>query len=55
MGLPHGPQPGKAEASIGGKRTEELAVMIDTFQPLKVAANALEFEDPTYGQSWIEP
>lgn len=54
-GLPHGPQPGKAEASIGGKRTEELAVMIDTFQPLKVAANALDFEDPAYGQSWIEP
>jgi homogentisate 1,2-dioxygenase len=54
-GLPHGPQPGKAEASIGGKRTEELAVMIDTFHPLKVAAPALDFEDPAYGQSWIEP
>jgi hypothetical protein len=32
-----------------------LAVMIDTFHPLKVAAPALDFEDPAYGQSWIEP
>ena len=54
-GLPHGPQPGKAEESIGVKRTEELAVMIDTFRPLKVAASALKVEDSTYGQSWIEP
>ena len=33
MGLPHGPQPGKYEGSIGKKSTEELAVMIDTFKP----------------------
>ncbi len=54
-GLAHGPQPGKAEESIGGKRTEELAVMIDTFRPLQVSAAARDVEDSTYGQSWIEP
>ena len=54
-GLPHGPQPGKAEQSIGEKQTEELAVMIDTFRPLKVTASALDVEDSTYGKSWITP
>ena len=41
MGLPHGPQPGKYEGSIGKKETEELAVMIDTFAPLRVAKGAM--------------
>ncbi len=52
-GLPHGPQPGRAEDSIGVTRTEELAVMIDTFAPLRVAKQALACEDPTYGASWL--
>ena len=54
-GLPHGPQPGKAEQSIGEKRTEELAVMIDTFRPLKVSASALDVEDSMYAKSWTTP
>ena len=33
-GLPHGPQPGLAEKSIGTHETHELAVMCDTFHPL---------------------
>jgi homogentisate 1,2-dioxygenase len=53
-GLPHGPQPGKTEASIGARETRELAVMIDTFAPLSVAREALECEDPDYGTSWLE-
>jgi homogentisate 1,2-dioxygenase len=53
-GLPHGPHPGRAEASIGAKYTNELAVMMDSFRPLKVAAPAMAFEDPHYHQSWIE-
>jgi homogentisate 1,2-dioxygenase len=53
-GLPHGPQPGATEASIGKERTEELAVMVDTFRPLQVAVNALEFEKPEYMASWLE-
>lgn len=53
-GLPHGPQPGATEASIGKERTEELAVMVDTFHPLQVAVAALEFEKPEYMASWLE-
>ena len=53
-GLPHGPHPGRTEASIGAKYTNELAVMMDSFKPLKVAKPALAIEDPTYHLSWIE-
>ena len=53
MGLPHGPQPGRTEASIGAKETKELAVMVDTFRPLHVAAAALPFEDDGYERSWL--
>jgi homogentisate 1,2-dioxygenase len=53
-GLPHGPQPGTTEASIGKMKTEELAVMVDTFHPLQVALAALEFEKPGYMASWSE-
>ncbi len=52
-GLPHGPQPGATEASIGKVSTEELAVMVDTFRPLQIAKGALEFEDDSYATSWI--
>ena len=34
-GIPHGPHPGTVEASIGKEATEELAVMVDTFRPLR--------------------
>jgi homogentisate 1,2-dioxygenase len=54
-GLPHGPHPGAAEGSIGKQGTEELAVMIDTFHPLRVARAALAIEDAQYAYSWIEP
>ena len=53
-GLPHGPQPGATEASIGKTNTEELAVMVDTFHPLQVALAALELEKPGYMESWLE-
>jgi len=53
-GIPHGPHPGRAEASIGAKQTNELAVMMDTFRPLHVAKNALGVEDANYFKSWIE-
>lgn len=52
LGIPHGPQPGATEASIGAKQTEELAVMLDTFGPLALTKNALEIEDPDYWKSW---
>jgi len=52
-GLPHGPHPGTAEASIGKEGTEELAVMIDTFHPLRVVRAATQIEDEKYPYSWI--
>jgi len=51
-GLPHGPQPGAVEASLGKTRTEELAVMVDTFRPLKLTKAALALEDDNYPYSW---
>jgi homogentisate 1,2-dioxygenase len=52
-GLPHGPQPGRMEDSIGVKWTDELAVMLDTFAPLKIAKEALVLEDRDYYRSWL--
>jgi homogentisate 1,2-dioxygenase len=51
-GIPHGPHPGRAEASIGAKGTDELAVMMDSFRPLRVAKAVLPIEDPGYQTSW---
>lgn len=53
-GIPHGPHPGRAEASIGQKETNELAVMMDSFRPLMVAREAVSIEDPSYHKSWVE-
>ncbi len=53
-GIPHGPHPGTVEKSIGAKETKELAVMIDTFHPLKMTNEALAVEDDRYIISWIE-
>lgn len=53
-GLPHGPQPGMTEASIGKKETAELAVMVDTFYPLQLTKQALELEKPEYMSTWLE-
>jgi homogentisate 1,2-dioxygenase len=51
-GLPHGPHPGTTEASIGATKTEELAVMVDTFRPLMLTEEALHFVDENYPMSW---
>ena len=53
VGVPHGPHPGRYEGSIGTTRTEELAVMFDTFSPLLPTRHARSVEDPAYSQSWI--
>ncbi|MEM9546016.1 MAG: homogentisate 1,2-dioxygenase [Bacteroidota bacterium] len=53
-GIPHGPHPGTYEASIGQTGTEELAVMIDTFKPLKLTKYAMEIDDGKYYKSWLE-
>ncbi|MEP1741546.1 MAG: homogentisate 1,2-dioxygenase [Kangiellaceae bacterium] len=54
MGVPHGPQPGKTEASIGKKETYEYAVMVDTFAPLKVTNHFQSCMEKNYNQSWLE-
>lgn len=54
IGIPHGPHPGAVEKSIGKEGTEELAVMIDTFRPLKLTKQALEMENKDYYKSWTE-
>ena len=51
-GFVHGPQPGSRERSVDETRTEELAVMVDTFRPLALSADALQLSDPTYPFSW---
>ena len=53
LGIPHGPQPGKTEASIGVKDTEEWAVMIDTYEPLLPTKNVDQCEDKDYYKSWL--
>jgi homogentisate 1,2-dioxygenase len=53
-GIPHGPHPGTYEASIGQEKTEELAVMIDTFKPLMLTEEAIRIQDDSYYQSWLE-
>lgn len=54
-GLPHGPQPGLAEKSLGVAETTELAVMCDTFRPLKLSTFARDLDDGKYALSWYEP
>ncbi|MGB3850894.1 MAG: cupin domain-containing protein [Tunicatimonas sp.] len=51
-GLPHGPHPSTVEKSLGKEGTEELAVMVDTFRPLKLTKAAIEVEDKNYMYSW---
>jgi homogentisate 1,2-dioxygenase len=53
-GIPHGPQPGKTEASLGKKETNEYAVMLDTFSPLKITQHFQQCMDVNYNQSWLE-
>ncbi len=53
-GIVHGPHPGAMERSIGKKFTEEYAVMVDPFRPLKITEDAIAVEDETYKTSWLE-
>lgn len=53
-GIPHGPHPGAYERSIGQTETKELAVMVDTFRPLKLTQAAVDMEDDSYATSWLD-
>ncbi len=52
-GIPHGPHPGAYERSIGKTETAELAVMVDTFKPLKLTQEAIDMEQEDYYKSWV--
>ena len=52
-GIPHGPHPGTYEGSIGKTGTAELAVMVDTFRPLRLTQQAIDIEDNGYHTSWL--
>jgi len=54
-GFVHGPQPASRENAAGQNRTEELAVMIDTFAPLGLSDDALLVSDARYPFSWGSP
>jgi homogentisate 1,2-dioxygenase len=51
-GFVHGPQPGSLERAVDAERTEELAVMLDTFHRLRLSAPALEVADEHYPWTW---
>jgi homogentisate 1,2-dioxygenase len=51
-GFVHGPQPGSLERSLDASRTEEVAVMIDTFRPLRVTAAARATSAEGYHLTW---
>jgi len=54
QGIHHGPQARAAERARDATRTEEIAVMIDTRRPLRVAPAAEGVERADYWQSWQE-
>jgi homogentisate 1,2-dioxygenase len=51
-GFVHGPQPGSSDKADAAEGTSEVAVMVDTFRPLTVLADAASIEDPDYRSSW---
>ena len=53
-GIPHGPHPGAVANSLGKTETKELAVMVDTFNPLQLTQAALTIENKGYIMSWAE-
>ncbi|MBA4186538.1 MAG: homogentisate 1,2-dioxygenase [Planctomycetaceae bacterium] len=53
-GIPHGPHPGTIVASKDMTRTDELAVMVDTFRPLFLTKQAMELDDANYPMSWLD-
>ena len=51
-GIIHGPQPGAVEGAIGKKSTDEVAVMIEAYDPLKFTEISEGVEDTGYMMSW---
>lgn len=53
-GIPHGPHPGTIMRSMDATHTKEMAVMFDTFRPLRISTAAMEIDDASYPYSWME-
>jgi homogentisate 1,2-dioxygenase len=53
-GFIHGPQPGSVERALGQEATDEMAVMLDTFDPLSLADGARACDDADYAWSWAQ-
>jgi homogentisate 1,2-dioxygenase len=53
-GFIHGPQPGSVERALGQEATDEMAVMLDTFDPLLLAEGARACDDADYAWSWAQ-
>ena len=51
-GFVHGPQPGSSDKADAADGTGEIAVMVDTFRPLEVLADAAGVEELGYSSSW---
>lgn len=51
-GLIHGPQPGSVEKAIGKDETDEIAVMVEAYEPLIPTVKSEEIEDKGYMKSW---
>ena len=51
-GFVHGPQPGSLEAAMPKDRTEEVAVMLDTFRPLGLSDAARAVSADEYPWTW---
>jgi homogentisate 1,2-dioxygenase len=51
-GIPHGPQPGRYEGSVGKSYTQELAVMLDCTEPLQLTEAAVACADVSYATSF---
>lgn len=52
QGIHHGPQSGAEARAKGASRTEEVAVMVDTKNPLRIAEGAADYELADYWTSW---
>ena len=52
QGIHHGPHPKAAEKAAGKEGTDEIAVMVDTRYPLKIAKAAEGVEWADYVNSW---
>ncbi len=51
-GHAHGPQPDAIEGSLGAEYFDELAVMVDTFAPLRLGEGGRAVDDGVYAFTW---